>query len=107
MTSDDEPGWRRLTPAEIEDLRAEMRAAGEWAKAELAKRRRERRLEEARRVAQEMKATLSSLADKGATKRVNFDVTPEDHAKLKIYAAKQGKTVKELLTEYVRSLPDE
>ncbi|MGS6585418.1 chromosome partitioning protein ParB (plasmid) [Vibrio alginolyticus] len=53
------------------------------------------------------KATLSSLADKGATKRVNFDVTPEDHTKLKIYAAKQGKTVKELLTEYVRSLPSE
>lgn len=57
MTPDDEPGWRRLTPAEIEDLRAEMRAAGEWCKAELAKRRRERRLEEARRVAQEMWAT--------------------------------------------------
>lgn len=57
MTPDDKPGWRRLSPAEIEDLRAEMRAAGEWCKAELAKRRRERRLEEARRVAQEMCTT--------------------------------------------------
>lgn len=53
MTPDDEPGWRRLTQAEIEDLRAEMRAAGKWMKEEMAKRRREHRLEEARRVAQE------------------------------------------------------
>ncbi|NIC06306.1 hypothetical protein [Billgrantia bachuensis] len=34
--------YRRLTPEEIEDLRAEMRAAGHWMKAEMAKRRRER-----------------------------------------------------------------
>lgn len=34
--------YRRLTPQEIEDLRAEMRAAGEWCKAELARRRLER-----------------------------------------------------------------
>lgn len=33
--------YRRLTPEEIEDLRAEMRATGQWMKAELAKRRRE------------------------------------------------------------------
>lgn len=33
--------YRRLTPQEIEDLRAEMRAAGQWCKAELARRRRE------------------------------------------------------------------
>lgn len=39
--------YRRLTPEEIEDLRAEMRAAGEWCKAELAKRRRERSKTEA------------------------------------------------------------
>lgn len=35
--------YRRLTPQEIEDLRNEMRAAGQWMKAELAKRRHERR----------------------------------------------------------------
>lgn len=34
--------YRRLTPEEIEDLRAEMRAADQWMKAELARRRRER-----------------------------------------------------------------
>lgn len=33
--------YRRLTPEEIEDLRAEMRASGQWMKAELAKRSRE------------------------------------------------------------------
>lgn len=32
---------RRLTPQEIEDLRAEMRTAGQWMKAELSRRRRE------------------------------------------------------------------
>lgn len=31
--------YRRLTPEEIEDLRAEIRATGQWMKAELAKRR--------------------------------------------------------------------
>ncbi len=34
--------YRRLTPEEIEDLRTEMRTAGHWMKAELARRRRER-----------------------------------------------------------------
>ncbi|GAB2712717.1 hypothetical protein GCM10027172_04000 [Halomonas garicola] len=34
--------YRRLTPGEIEELRAEMRAAGQWMKAEMARRRRER-----------------------------------------------------------------
>ncbi|WP_030073706.1 hypothetical protein [Halomonas alkaliantarctica] len=32
--------YRHLTPEEIEQLRAEMRAAGQWMKAEMAKRRR-------------------------------------------------------------------
>lgn len=52
-------------------------------------------------------ATLASLADKAATKRVNFDLSAEQHTKLKVYAAKQGKTVKELLTDYVEQLPNE
>ncbi len=34
--------YHRLTPEEIEDLRAEMRAAGHWMKAEMARRRRVR-----------------------------------------------------------------
>jgi hypothetical protein len=51
-------------------------------------------------------ATLASLADEASTKRVNFDVETADHTRLKVYAARHGKTVRELLSEYVRSLPD-
>lgn len=52
-------------------------------------------------------ATLASLADNsGGMKRVNFELSAEQHAKLKIHAAKAGKSIKELLTEYVTGLPD-
>ena len=51
-------------------------------------------------------ATLASLADEAGTKRVNFELPASEHTKLKIYAAKQGKTIKELLTEYVAGLPE-
>ncbi|WP_195157009.1 plasmid partition protein ParG [Enterobacter roggenkampii] len=51
-------------------------------------------------------ATLASLADKSATSRVNFDLDRDQHTKLKVYAAKQGKTVKEVLTELVAQLPE-
>ena len=52
-------------------------------------------------------ATLASLADdSGSMKRVNFELSAEQHAKLKIHAAKVGKSIKELLTEYVAGLPD-
>jgi len=52
-------------------------------------------------------ATLASLADDGSSiKRVSFEVTAEQRTKLKIYATKQGKSIKELLTEYVAGLPD-
>jgi len=50
-------------------------------------------------------ATLASLADEVSTKRVNFELPTEQHTKLKIYAATKGKTIKELLTDYVESLP--
>ena len=51
-------------------------------------------------------ATLASLADKAATVRVNFDLDREQHTKLKVYAAKQGKTVKEVLSDYVAQLQE-
>ena len=51
-------------------------------------------------------ATLASLADKAATSRVNFDLDRDQHTKLKVYAAKHGKTVKEVLTELVAQLPE-
>ena len=51
-------------------------------------------------------ATLASLSDDASSKRVNFDLSADRHAKLKIHAAKAGKSIKELLTAYVDSLPD-
>lgn len=51
-------------------------------------------------------ATLASLADETAMKRVNFELSADQHTKLKIYATRQGKTIKELLTEYVAQLPE-
>ena len=51
-------------------------------------------------------ATLASLADDASMKRVNFELSADQHTKLKIYATRQGKTFKELLTEFVASLPD-
>jgi len=52
-------------------------------------------------------ATLASLADTPTMKRVNFELSSEEHSKLKIYAARNGKTIKELLTEYVSSLNEQ
>jgi hypothetical protein len=49
--------------------------------------------------------TLASLAD-GGMKRVNFELSAEQHTKLKIYAARQGKSLKKLLTDYVEGLPE-
>lgn len=51
-------------------------------------------------------ATLASLSDDAEMKRVNFQLPADQHTKLKIYAARQGKTIKELLTEYVAALPE-
>lgn len=57
--------------------------------------------------AKDKASTLASLADSQPIKRVNFDLPADQHAKLKIYAAKQGKTIKELLSDFVAQLPDE
>jgi hypothetical protein len=53
-------------------------------------------------------ATLASLADDASSmKRVNFELPSDQHKKLKIYAAEKGKSIKELLTEYVTQLVGE
>lgn len=52
-------------------------------------------------------ATLASLADDANMKRVNFELAADQHTKLKIYATKQGKTIKDLLTEYIAQLPEQ
>jgi len=51
-------------------------------------------------------ATLASLTDEGATKRVNFELAVDLHQRLKIHATRQGKTIREVLTEFVTNLPE-
>ena len=46
-------------------------------------------------------ATLSSLADKGVTVRVNFDLERKVHVRLKVRAAQQGRTVAEIMRDLV------
>jgi hypothetical protein len=50
--------------------------------------------------------TLDHLSDDATIKRVNFELSAKHHAKLKIHAVKQGKSIKELLTDYIIGLPD-
>jgi hypothetical protein len=49
-------------------------------------------------------ATLSALADKRETVRVNFDLARDEHTKLKIYAVKAGKRVADVLRELIATL---
>jgi hypothetical protein len=49
-------------------------------------------------------ATLSALAEKRETVRVNFDLARDEHIKLKIYAAKAGKRVADVLRELIATL---
>ncbi|MBE0401356.1 MULTISPECIES: plasmid partition protein ParG [Halomonadaceae] len=51
-------------------------------------------------------ATLASLADRPAKKRVNIDLTYEEHQRLKIYAAQNGMTIKDILREQIDKLID-
>lgn len=39
--------------------------------------------------------------------RVNFEVPKSKHAKLKVHAAKNGQSIKEFLTAYIDTLPDD
>ena len=48
--------------------------------------------------------TLSDLADKGSTVRVNFDLSREEHIKLKVYAAKSGRRVADILREAISKI---
>lgn len=49
-------------------------------------------------------ATLASLSDKQVSKRINFDITADQHRKLKVYAATQGKSIKEVVMEHIDQL---
>jgi len=49
--------------------------------------------------------TMSDIANSEKMKRVNFDLPEALHTRLKIYAAAQGKSIKDVLTEFVEALP--
>ena len=49
-------------------------------------------------------ATLAALADKRETVRVNFDLARDEHMKLKIYAAKAGKPIADVLRELIATI---
>jgi hypothetical protein len=51
-------------------------------------------------------ATLAALTEKRETVRVNFDLARDEHIKLKVYAAKAGKRIADVLREFVASLSD-
>ncbi len=46
------------------------------------------------------------IADKKILKRINFDLDEEQAIKLKIHAAKQGRSISDILRELVESLPE-
>ena len=48
--------------------------------------------------------SLDDLVETEKTKRVNFDLPESQHRKLKEYAASQGMTIREVLTQYVETL---
>ncbi len=47
---------------------------------------------------------LKDLSDRQKKIRINFDLPEELHMELKIYALKEQKTVKEILTEQIKIL---
>lgn len=47
---------------------------------------------------------LSDLIDKNQKVRVNFDLDRETHTRLKIYAAKAGKSITDILRELIDTL---
>lgn len=48
--------------------------------------------------------SLASMADKTSMKRVNFEISEEEHTRLKLYAIQQRKTIREVMTDQVRKL---
>lgn len=52
--------------------------------------------------------TLASLSESaGVMKRVNFEISEELHTRLKLHSLQTGKSIKDLVTDFIRSLPEE
>jgi hypothetical protein len=47
---------------------------------------------------------LDALTEKNQTVRVNFDLDREEHIKLKVHAARAGKSIADVLRELVAGL---
>jgi hypothetical protein len=47
------------------------------------------------------KQALEAVADKGQTVRVNFDLSDDEHMRLKMYAVKSRRSVSEILRELI------
>ena len=50
---------------------------------------------------------MESLKDTEPVRRVNFELAVSKHQKLRIEAAKRGMSIKDFLTAYIDSLPNE
>lgn len=50
---------------------------------------------------------MQSLKDTEPSRRVNFDLPASKHQKLKIHAARNGQSIRDFLTSYIDTLPDE
>ena len=44
------------------------------------------------------------MSDKSSKVRVNFDIDRDLHVKLKIYAIQQGKSIREVLEGFIKTL---
>ena len=42
--------------------------------------------------------------DLSKKKRINFDIDESTHSKFKIYAAKNGKTIKDVIVDYIETI---
>lgn len=49
-------------------------------------------------------ATLADMTDKAGKVRVNFDLDRDLHTRLKIYAIRQGKSIREVLEAQIKTL---
>jgi hypothetical protein len=50
--------------------------------------------------------SINVFVDEKKMVRVNFDVTREEHIKLKVHAAKSGRSISDVLREFVAQLSD-
>lgn len=48
--------------------------------------------------------TLSDMEDRPVMKRVNFDLTADQHRRLKVYAAQHDTNIKDLMSAYIVKL---